>query len=62
MTVNEIDAELRSARWTGRKAKHRKDQNHGKSGWVGGNPRYNRRKSGNDQRPHRTRPVPGEAP
>jgi hypothetical protein len=24
--------------------KHRKDQNHGKSGWVGGNPRYRRRR------------------
>lgn len=23
--------------------KHRRDQNHGKSGWVGGNPRYDRR-------------------
>jgi hypothetical protein len=22
--------------------KHRKDYNHGKSGWVGGNPRYDR--------------------
>ncbi len=24
------------------KAKHRKDANHGKRGWVSGNPRYNR--------------------
>lgn len=24
--------------------KHRKDNNHGKSGWVGGNPRYKRQK------------------
>ncbi len=23
--------------------KHRRDQNHGKSGWIGGNPRYDRR-------------------
>lgn len=22
------------------RAKHRKDKNHGKNGWVGGNPRY----------------------
>jgi hypothetical protein len=22
--------------------KHRRDQNHGKNGWVGGNPRYGR--------------------
>ncbi len=24
--------------------KHRKDYNNGKNGWVGGNPRYNRKK------------------
>lgn len=29
--------------------KHRRDKNHGKNGWVGGNPRYNR---------HRKRRVP----
>lgn len=49
------------ARWTGRKAKHRRDHNHGKRGWVGGNPRYSGRWGwGNDQRPHKVRPVPGE--
>ncbi len=30
-------------RW--KKAKHRRDYNHGKSGWVGGNPRYKRTKA-----------------
>ncbi len=24
------------------RGKHRRDQNHGKQGWVGGNPRYKR--------------------
>lgn len=24
--------------------KHKKDQNNGKRGWIGGNPRYNRKK------------------
>jgi hypothetical protein len=24
--------------------KHRKDKNHGKNGWVGGNPRYQRKR------------------
>lgn len=28
-----------------KKAKHRNDQNHGKNGWVSGNPRYNRKKA-----------------
>ena len=26
------------------RTKHRKDYNHGKSGWVGGNPRYKRKR------------------
>lgn len=26
------------------KQKHRNDQNHGKNGWVGGNPRYGKSK------------------
>lgn len=25
-----------------RRPKHRNDRNHGKNGWVGGNPRYSR--------------------
>lgn len=27
------------------RSKHRKDQKHGKNGWVGGNPRYKRSKA-----------------
>jgi len=27
------------------RTKHRNDKNHGKNGWVGGNPRYNRKKA-----------------
>jgi hypothetical protein len=32
-----------------KRGKHRNDKNHGKNGWVSGNPRYNR---------HRKRPRP----
>lgn len=28
-----------------KRPKHRKDQNHGKNGWVSGNPRYNRKQA-----------------
>ncbi len=30
---------------TNRVRKHRRDKNNGKNGWVGGNPRYDRRKA-----------------
>lgn len=32
----------RFLKWAKRKSKKRKDHNHGKRGWVSGNPRYNR--------------------
>lgn len=34
--------------------KHRNDKNHGKNGWVSGNPRYSRKKSGNKSRKNHT--------
>lgn len=40
--INEHKA-ARAARYERRKASHKKDGNHGKCGWVAGNPRYNRR-------------------
>jgi hypothetical protein len=37
--------------------KHRNDYNHGKDGWIGGNPSFNGKRGfgGNDQRPHQLR-------
>jgi hypothetical protein len=36
-------SEERRENWQRKKAKKRKDHNHGKNGWVSGNPRYERK-------------------
>ena len=51
----------RAERWARRKAQA--DGNHGKCGYVGGNPRYNGKRGGNwiDTRPHKNRTQGGKS-
>lgn len=39
--------------------KHRKDGNHGKQGWVSGNPRYNRHRKPGNRQGHKDRTMKG---
>ena len=47
------DKDERRSRFQRRKAKHHKDHNNGKNGWIAGNPRFSDVSTG--WKPHQTR-------